>query len=102
MLRVVGKLNERKYRTLDFFRTIDVSGDGLCTAEELREGLAKMDLRLQDEEFAKVIARLDKDNSGDVNPKEFDKEIKLVTKKARAENRHGEVDTWPLRRPMQE
>mmetsp|Transcript_40156 Transcript_40156/g.73016 ORF Transcript_40156/g.73016 Transcript_40156/m.73016 type:complete len:470 (-) Transcript_40156:70-1479(-) len=101
MLRIVGKLNERKYRAIDFFRTIDVSGDGLCTHAELREGLDKMDCKMNDEDFTKVVKRLDDDDSGDVDPKEFEQEIKLVSKKARAENRHGEVDTWPLKRPQE-
>mmetsp|Transcript_48426 Transcript_48426/g.85337 ORF Transcript_48426/g.85337 Transcript_48426/m.85337 type:complete len:358 (-) Transcript_48426:67-1140(-) len=94
MLKILGKMNERKYRAIDFFRTIDTSGDGLCSVGELRKGLAKMDCLLTYEDFMKVVKRLDDDNSGEVDIKEFDREMKDVEKKARVENRHSEIDTW--------
>jgi len=99
MLQVQGQLNARKYRARDFFRTFDLSGDGLASREEFRGGLQKLGMDPSEEEFGFIMSRLDRDGSGDVTHEEFDKALKLVTKKAKAEGRSHEIDTWGYKRP---
>lgn len=91
---IKGMLNKRKTRMVDVFRTIDKSGDGIVSTEEFRSGLEKLGFPQSDDDFAAIMATLDKDGSGDISVKEFDKALKLAEKKARAEGRAAEVDTW--------
>lgn len=94
LCKIKGSLNARKTRMIDVFRVIDESGDGTVSADEFRIGLAKLGFETSDDDFEAVMVALDKDGSGDVSVKEFDKALKLAEKKARAEGRDDEVDTF--------
>lgn len=98
MLKIVGQMNARKYRSIDFFRTMDRDSSGSVTVDEFRVGLKKISLKPSKQEFDNLVEHLDKDGSGDIVGWEFDKAAKLVVKKARIEGRHGELETWGLSR----
>jgi len=80
MRSLVEKLAAKKMRATDLFRKIDASGDGSLDADELRNGLAEMGFNCSDNEFAVIMARVDKDGGGDVSLKEFDRAIKAAEK----------------------
>lgn len=80
MRTLVEKLNGKKMRATDLFKKIDTSGDGSLDADELRQGIVDIGLKLTDAEFAVVMARVDKDGGGDVSLKEFDRAIKAAEK----------------------
>jgi len=67
-------------RASDLFKKIDASGDGSLEAHELQDGLRQLGLETSDEEFAIVMAKIDKDGGGDVSLKEFDRALKAAEK----------------------
>lgn len=87
LLAILAKLNERRSRAIDLFRKIDVSGDGSVSPDEFFNGLADMGCRPSAEEFELLMQRLDRDGGGDVTLKEFDRALKAVEKKAKADGR---------------
>jgi len=99
---IIGQMNLRKYRSIDFFRTIDRDASGRASVDEFFEGLLKMGLQLSQEDFTAIVKRLDKDGSGDISGTEFDRAVKFVIKKVKANCRHVELETWPLKRPPEE
>eukprot|EP00930_Biecheleria_cincta_P014830 TRINITY_DN12591_c1_g5_i1.p1 TRINITY_DN12591_c1_g5~~TRINITY_DN12591_c1_g5_i1.p1 ORF type:complete len:1613 (+),score=403.60 TRINITY_DN12591_c1_g5_i1:103-4941(+) len=80
LLAVFYKLDQNKMRTLDFFRTVDTSGDGLLSRGEFRKGLTKLGYRCSDEEFDEVMRVLDKDGDGTVSNKELDRALQKVAR----------------------
>lgn len=94
MMKILCQMNARKYRSIDFFRTMDRDSSGVVSVEEFRDGLKKMGLKPSKQEFDLVINHLDKDGSGDVTGEEFNKAARLTTKKAKLEGRDGELDSW--------
>lgn len=65
---------------MDLFKTIDADGGGSISAQELRAGLIEFGLKASDQEFAAVMAKMDKDGGGDVSLKEFEKAIRYAEK----------------------
>jgi Ca2+-binding EF-hand superfamily protein len=96
MLKIIRKMNARKYRSIDFFRTMDRDDSGVVTAEEFQIGLRKLglDSEKQDIDLDVIVKHLDKDGSGDIAGTEFNKAAKMAVKKAKREGRTGELETW--------
>jgi len=94
LCQLKGKLNRNKTRMIDVFRVIDESGDGSVSAEEFRIGVGRLGFKMSDEDFKAVAQGLDKDCSGDVSIKEFEKALKLAVKKAQQQGRAHELDTF--------
>lgn len=84
LMKVVDALNERKFRPSDYFRKWDISGDNSISAKELRIGLNELGVKVSEAEFASIMARIDKDASGDVSIVEFDKALKQVERTFKA------------------
>lgn len=79
---------------IDVFRVIDESGDGSVSPEEFRIGVGRLGFKMSDEDFKAVVQGLDKDGSGDVSIKEFEKALKLAVKKAQQQGREHELNTF--------
>jgi len=94
MLKIMAQMNARKYRSIDFFRTMDSDSSGTVSGQEFRVGLKKMGLTPSKEEFDLIMDHLDKDGSGEVSGFEFDRAAKLIVRKAKLEGRFDEIDTW--------
>eukprot|EP00928_Gymnodinium_smaydae_P065690 TRINITY_DN48792_c0_g1_i1.p1 TRINITY_DN48792_c0_g1~~TRINITY_DN48792_c0_g1_i1.p1 ORF type:complete len:316 (-),score=108.81 TRINITY_DN48792_c0_g1_i1:85-942(-) len=77
---IVVKLKQKRQRASDLFKSIDTSGDGSLEAPELRVALQTLGINASDEEFALLMAKIDKDGGGDVSLKEFDRAIKAAEK----------------------
>jgi len=92
MRLLVRKLKEKRIRAVELFKSIDDSGDGTITADELRHGLHKLGLELQDAEFGAVMGRIDKDGGGEVSLKEFERAMKAAEKlpPKKKEHKHDE------------
>jgi len=98
LLDIKVKLNEVRMRTIDLFRDIDKSGDGQISTEEFLDalkGLFKVELGKNEADL--LLARLDRDKSGDIDVKELDRGLKAAEKRGRnrrlAAGRGGEVIT---------
>eukprot|EP00929_Paragymnodinium_shiwhaense_P008852 TRINITY_DN112825_c0_g1_i1.p1 TRINITY_DN112825_c0_g1~~TRINITY_DN112825_c0_g1_i1.p1 ORF type:complete len:509 (+),score=123.51 TRINITY_DN112825_c0_g1_i1:52-1578(+) len=94
LIKIIGMLNQRKVRMINLFRNFDSSGDGMLSVEEIRRGLFKLGMLRSEDEFQAVLRKVDRDGSGEVELKEFDDALRLVERKAHAEKRGHEVDTW--------
>jgi len=102
LVKVKGHLNKLKKRMMDIYRIFDTDGTGVVSADEFRQGIAKLGVQLKDEEFDAVVAGVDKDGSGEIEIKEFARALKLAERKARADGRDAEVDTWWVTAPPRE
>mmetsp|Transcript_25422 Transcript_25422/g.59159 ORF Transcript_25422/g.59159 Transcript_25422/m.59159 type:complete len:351 (-) Transcript_25422:325-1377(-) len=76
LIMVLQRLEAGKHRTIDLFRHIDASGDGLASAEELYSSLAEMGATMSGKEFALLLEIVDRDRSGEVTLKELDRALK--------------------------
>ena len=56
---------------LDAFSNFDANGDGVISAEEFRDGFARMDFGLEDAEVEQFLELLDADGSGGLDYDEF-------------------------------
>jgi len=92
LCKIKGHLNRRKTKMIDVFRVIDVSGDGFVSLDELGSGLVRLGLPMAAGELQALALRLDKDGSGDVNMREFDRALKAAERRARAEGWDHEVE----------
>ena len=80
LLNLHDKLVEKRQRTVDLFRKIDESGDGVVDPDEFRAGLDAFGFTTSDEDFKSLMGVLDKDGDGEVDFREFDKAIKKAVK----------------------
>lgn len=82
MRMLVNRLKAKGMKSVDLFKSIDVSGDGSISPEELRVGLNKILLseggEITDHEFAAVMLRIDRDGGGEVSLKEFERAMKAA------------------------
>jgi len=69
---IAGNLSETQIKGLrDIFMTLDGNGDGLLTATEMKEGIAKANLKETDDELKQLLEAVDSDGSGVVDYTEF-------------------------------
>jgi len=69
---IATQLNEDKIKQLrDTFMALDANGDGLLTASELREGLAKAGLKEIPPDLQEILKDVDSDGSGVIDYTEF-------------------------------
>ena len=61
LLNLHDKLVEKRQRTVDLFRMIDESGDGVVDPEEFRAGLDAFGFTTSDEDFKSLMEVLDKE-----------------------------------------
>ncbi len=71
-------VTKRRARIIDLFRAVDSGGDGTVTAEELREGLAKIGIRCTNDEFKLLTETFDPDGSGEIEFSEFADAVKIA------------------------
>jgi len=94
LFKIKGQLNRQKTKMLDVFRALDESGDGAIDKKEFRAGLEKLGFDVSDEDFRALVLSVDQDGSGDISVREFHQALKLAERKARAEGRDQELDTF--------
>merc|ERR1711988_86187 len=89
-------MNLRKYRSIDFFRTMDRDASGMVSHDEFLMGLKKigLDPKKNGFNFDTVVEHLDKDGSGDITAEEFDKAAKIAVRKAKVEGREEELNIF--------
>jgi hypothetical protein len=85
LLALNDKLLEKRMRSVDLFRKIDESGDGVVSPEEFLAGLEKFGFSTSSNEFEALMKVLDRDGDGEVDFREFDKAIKKAVKQESAE-----------------
>lgn len=64
-----AKMTEEEIRAQ--FQTLDKDGNGVVSAQEIREVLTALGDRLSDEDVEEMIRDVDKDGDGQVNYEEF-------------------------------
>eukprot|EP00949_MAST-11_sp_MAST-11-sp1_P003445 g3445.t1 len=99
LIAIYDKLQDKRARTVDFFRDIDLSGDGTVSPEEFRAGLVKFGFTPTDAEFRALMSELDRDGDHEINYQEFDKAIKKVAKSAKAKNRAARLKVTEALKP---
>lgn len=87
LLALNDKLVSKRMRTVDLFRKIDESGDGVVSPDEFLAGLQAFGFEPSKNEFTHLMTVLDKDGDGEVDFREFDKAIKRAVKLETAEAR---------------
>lgn len=82
MRALADRLSEKKMRAGDLFRKIQIdhSNDGTLDGAELRAGLVDLGFKTTDPEFAAIMSRIDKEGTGDVSLREFEKALKAADK----------------------
>lgn len=80
---VKARLDEAKKRTIDFLQEIDKGCDGFLTIDELRNAFNMLGFQLSEAELEAVVARLDKDGTGDISIREFDRGLKAVDREGK-------------------
>uniref|UniRef100_A0A7S1WC29 Calmodulin n=1 Tax=Alexandrium catenella TaxID=2925 RepID=A0A7S1WC29_ALECA len=69
---IAGQLNEEQIKALrETFMALDHNGDGLLTSAEMKEGLAKADLKDIPAEVQQIMEDVDSDGSGVIDYTEF-------------------------------
>ena len=87
LLSLSDKLLEKRMRTVDLFRQIDESGDGVVSPDEFQDGLEKFGFSPSKNEFIALMQLLDRDGDGEVDFREFDKAMKKAVKDEGSEAR---------------
>merc|ERR1711979_123853 len=69
---IAGQLNEDQIKALrETFMALDANGDGLLTAAEMKEGLAKAGLKDIPQDLQQILEDVDSDGSGVIDYTEF-------------------------------
>jgi len=69
---IAGNLNEDQIKNLrDAFTSLDANGDGLLSAAEMKEGLAKSGLKDIPQDLQEILEDVDSDGSGVIDYTEF-------------------------------
>merc|ERR1712151_777968 len=69
---IAGQLNEDQIKNLrEMFMSLDKNGDGLLTATEMKEGLAKAGLKDIPADLQQIMEEVDSDGSGVIDYTEF-------------------------------
>jgi len=69
---IAGQLSEDKIRALrQTFTTLDGNGDGLLTAEEMKEGVKRAGLKVVPSDLEQILEEVDSDGSGIIDYTEF-------------------------------
>jgi len=69
---IAGQLNDEQIKGLrDTFMSLDDNGDGLLSAKEMKEGLAKAGLKEIPADLAQIMEDIDSDGSGVIDYTEF-------------------------------
>jgi calmodulin len=92
---IAGVLKTRRIRSADLFRTVSASGDSQATPEELHAALESSGMKLEPDQFAALVARLDPERSGKVGLKEFERALRQADKKQRT----APTSQKPTRKP---
>ena len=74
--RLGAMLQDEKKRVTDLFFAMDHNADGMISHSEFREGLLKLDLRVEGLEERAFFGKLDPDDSGFVDFKLFNRELR--------------------------
>jgi calmodulin len=77
---LAAKLKQKRIRVSELFKSIDTGGDGSISGQELRPALENLGIKCTDQEFAQIMAKIDKDGGGDVSLKELDRALKAAEK----------------------
>lgn len=93
LLDIKAKLDSSITRTIDFFRNLDVNGDGHASPGELRTALRALGYLPGEDDFASLLDRLDTDHTGDISVKELDRGLKRVGRMTK------QVASTTMRRP---
>lgn len=73
--KLTSILVENDMKPHDLFAELDINGDDAINAEELKEGLHRYGIMLDDFEVNEIIAAFDTDGSGDVDEKEWQQQL---------------------------
>ena len=87
LLALNDKLVSKRMRTVDLFRKIDESGDGVVSPDEFLDGLQAFGFEPSKNEFHQLMKILDRDGDGEVDFREFDKAIKKAVKQESKESK---------------
>jgi len=69
---IAGQLDDKQIKALrDIFQQLDDNGDGLLTAAEMKEGLAKSGLKEIPPDLQQIMNDIDSDGSGSIDYTEF-------------------------------
>jgi Ca2+-binding EF-hand superfamily protein len=79
--KLTSILVENDMKPHDLFAELDINGDDAINAEELKEGLHRYGIMLDDFEVNEIIAAFDTDGSGDVDEKEWQAGITFKPKR---------------------
>ncbi|RUS68854.1 hypothetical protein EGW08_023384, partial [Elysia chlorotica] len=73
--REFGKKEDVDQHVRETFRSFDANGDGVISAREFRQAVAKMGQNLTDAEVSEFMRSVDKDGDGVITYEEFAKYV---------------------------
>ena len=73
---VVEYMELKRIRTVELFNKLDADNSRTVSLLELKEGIGKLGVFIQDHALEKLFAQIDDDNSGEVNFKELNEAFK--------------------------
>ena len=79
LLTIEAYVAKRRCTFADLFRAVDKGGDGDIDLEELRTGLDRIGIRVNNANFALLSETFDPDGSGEIDFEEFEDALKMVT-----------------------
>ena len=93
--KIVNKFSDMNLDLGDVYKLLDQNGDGFLTVNEIKEGLIRYDLNLDDDEIKEIVDSIDDPKSFDslITPKEF---VQALQKKMAVRKEYksivGEID----------